>query len=48
MLSTGESVYDKYTEEWDRRMNKLIPEVRNAYEDALVNKSVCGKRKLCF
>ena len=48
MLSTGESVYDKYTEEWDRRMNKLIPEVRNAYEDAMANKSVCGKRKLCF
>ena len=47
-LSTGESVYDKNPREWDRRMNKLIPEVRNAYEDALANKSVCGKRKLCF
>ena len=25
-------------------MNKLIPEVRNAYENSLVNKSVCGKK----
>ena len=47
-LSTGESVYDKDTEEWGKRMNKLIQEVRNAYEDAMTNKSVCGKRKLCF
>ena len=47
-LKNGESVYDKDPKEWDRRMNKLIPELRNVYEDALVNKSVCGKRKLCF
>ena len=47
-LKNGESVYNKDPKEWDRRMNKLIPELRNAYEDALVNKSVCGKRKLCF
>ena len=47
-LPNGESVYDKNHKEWNKRMNILIPEVRNAYEDALVNKSVCGKRKLCF
>ena len=47
-LTNGESVYSKEEKEWNKRMNKLIPELRNAYEDALVNKSVCGKRKLCF
>ena len=48
MLSNGESVYDKNPKEWNKRMNILIPEVRNAYKNALVNKSVCGTRKLCF
>ena len=47
-LTNGESVYSKEEKEWNKRMNKLIPELRNAYEDALVNKSVCGKHKLCF
>ena len=47
-LKNGEPVYDKDPDEWDKRMNILIPIVRNAYEDAVANKSVCGKRKLCF
>ena len=47
-LSTGESVYNKNPKEWDKRMNILIPEIRNAYRSALENESVCGKRKLCF
>ena len=47
-LKNGEPVYDKDPDEWDKRMNILIPIVRNAYEDSLVNKSVGDKIKVCF
>ena len=47
-LSNGMSVYSGTPIEWEKRMNILVPEVRQAYENALVYKSVCGKRKLCF
>jgi len=47
-LKNGEPVYDKDPDEWDRRMNILIPIVRNAYEDAMANKSVGDKIKVCF
>jgi len=47
-IQNGEPVYTKNDKEWDKRMNILIPIVRNAYEDALVNKSVGGKIKVCF
>ena len=47
-LKNGEPVYDKDPDEWDKRMNILIPIVRNAYEDAMANKSVGDKIKVCF
>ena len=47
-LSNGEYVYNKDSVEWEKRMGILIPKVRNAYENALVDESVCGKHKLCF
>ena len=47
-LSNGEYVYDKNTKEWNKRMDVLIQTVRNAYECALSNKSVCAKVKVCF
>jgi len=47
-LKNGEPVYDKDPDEWDKRMNILIPIVRNAYEDAVADKSVGDKIKVCF